>query len=490
MGNATSRPAVNATSRPVTISALQFYIVVIASTTAFGHFVFIHLALMKAGRDTWVALLVACALGGLNAWFALWQAGRAPGQSFAMFVQSALGPWLGSLVGALYIAYFLVVAALTMKVLTDFLSIMYPTTPPGIFVFSVLFVAGWGCYKGLEVITRTMQVILPVLIAMGVAASLLSLKDKDVSRLMPVLQNGWPSVWGAALVFLAMFAEMVVFLNVTNHVNQPAQLHRLSLAWIGVTALMFLGPATGPVMMFGEQVARTLAFPTYSEIQYLHIRNVVERLDLMGILLWGFGSFFLVAVYLFGASKWTAELVGVDENLFVLPLAVCAGAITLGLGQASREDAYAFLGGTYVYIAIAMGIVLPLLVSAVAWMRKTVSLSPVGGAAGNGGPGSAFGGSMNTTGGQGGSVGSAGGQTQGQRPTDQGTQDGGQGSGAHGPSMDASRDSAPDPHADATRPPGQGPTRASSHPSDTDAEQRLLHSGVKIRRRVRAKPSQ
>ncbi|GMA57686.1 hypothetical protein GCM10025858_21890 [Alicyclobacillus sacchari] len=61
-----------------TISLLQYFMVVIASITAFGHFVYVHLAMMYAGRDTWLSLTIGCAMGLVITYLSLWHVAKHP----------------------------------------------------------------------------------------------------------------------------------------------------------------------------------------------------------------------------------------------------------------------------------------------------------------------------------------------------------------------------------------------------------------------------
>ncbi|KRW92245.1 hypothetical protein SD51_04115 [Alicyclobacillus tengchongensis] len=362
-----------------TISLFQYFIVVVSSITAFGHFVYIHLAMMYAGRDTWISLSVGCLVGLVVTYLSLKQVANQPKLSLAGQMKAAFGRWLGGAITSLYVAYFLFIVALTLKLVAGFMTVIYPTTPSVTFIFAVLGIGAWACTKGIEVLTRTMQIILPFLVAMGIAASLLSMKDKDFTDFLPVLYHGWPPVLAGSMIFIAMFAEMIVFRTFTPHVQSPAKLPRYGILLTGIIWVMFVMPSIGPIVLFGETIAKSLAFPTYTEIQYIQIQNIIERFDIFGVLLWTNGSFFRIATYLYGATSSLGELVGENATTFAVPAAVLAAGGALYLLPTTREEIYQFLSTAYIWIAVFAGIVLPFAAGCMMGIRKLLAKSGTGG---------------------------------------------------------------------------------------------------------------
>ncbi|WP_284199634.1 GerAB/ArcD/ProY family transporter [Alicyclobacillus sacchari] len=294
-------------------------------------------------------------------------------------MNAAFGRWLGGAITSLYIAYFLFTVALTLKLVAGFMTVIYPTTPSIAFVYSVLAIGAWACTKGIEVLTRTMQIILPFLMAMGIAASVLSIKDKDFTDVLPILYHGWPPVFAGSLIFIAMFAEMVVFQTFTPHVQSVAKLPRYGIWFTLIVWAMFVLPCIGPIVLFGETIAKGLAFPTYTEIQYIQIQNIIERFDIFGVLLWTNGSFFRIATYLYGATSSLGELVGENATTFAVPTAMIAGGGALCMLPTSREEIYHFMSTSYIWLAITAGIGIPFTAACMMSIRKRLTQSGAGG---------------------------------------------------------------------------------------------------------------
>jgi spore germination protein KB len=353
------------------ISNLQIFMMMIAATVSYGHFVYVHFAFISAGRDTWLTLFPGFLVGIGIVFFQCKLITKQPRQSLIQSTMTIFGKWFGMVVSGIYILFFILVAGLTIKELASFLGLIYPTTPMPVFVLSELLLAAWVLRAGAEVIARAVQLLLPGLMILGLTAATLSIPDKDISNLLPILDHGPGSLAKGALVFIVMFAELIVFGMFIQDANDLHRIPKHSLLAGIILFIMFVGPATGPIMVFGESIAQTMAYPTYSEIQYIRLAGIFERVDIVGVLLWSIGSFLRVSVFLYGASRGMAHLFNAKkENIYALPTALLAGAFTICVLPISREAAHNFVLNTFPVIAIFVGVVLPTITVVVMMFRQ------------------------------------------------------------------------------------------------------------------------
>lgn len=353
------------------IANRQLFMVYFAVTVAYGHFVYTHLVFMSAGREAWLSLLIGGAIGVGIFYLRFKSDVTHPDISLDEFAVKALGKWLGSIVTLIYILFFTAIAAMTLSELSTFLGLIYPRTPEAVFLIFEFSALAWAVRSGIEVITRTIEILLPGLIFLGLLAALLSMKDKDPTKLLPLFDHSALSIWQGSIIFITMTCELVVFGMFVDNTEEPSKLPRQSL-WMGlILILAFLGPVTGPIMIFGEKLAGDLAYPTYTEIQYIRIADIIERLDIIGILLWTIGSFFRAAVFMCGASKAVAHLFhSKKENTYALPLALFTAGITISFAASSREELHTFLMSAWPVVALFCGIVIPMILALVNWAKQ------------------------------------------------------------------------------------------------------------------------
>lgn len=366
-----SSQSANQTASKVTISTRQFMFMFVVVIISYGHFVYAHIAFLSAGRDAWASLVIGTLIGAgiLSLQFRL--AAKHPGKSLINILIDRWGKWAGAILSVICIGFFLMVATLTLKEIMSFLGLIYPQTPPVLFMLFEFIGVVAVIRSGVEVVFRMIELVLPVLILLGLLAMGLTMPYKELSLLLPILQHTPGEIWHGGVTFVTMFCEMVVFLMFTKHVDSVQKLPKQSLLLTFVILVMFIGPVTGPVMMFGERGAQMFAYPTYTEIQYIDISEVLDRLDIIGVLLWTFGSFFRASIFVLAAVEGLADLMHPRRSsLYALPVSVFTVGLSSALLATSRDEVHAFLLRAYPVIPVSIGVILVICTFAVGYIRR------------------------------------------------------------------------------------------------------------------------
>lgn len=364
---------------PVVISNLQYFTLILGGTIAFGHFIYSRVIIGYAGRDGWVAVLLSGGLGMGVMWL-LTKLGALQGKrSLVIHAQHVWGAWLGGLVGALYGAYFLFVGAFALHLLGSVLGSIYPRTPREVWLFFLLMVVVWAVYSGLEVIARSVQLLIPSLMVMGLLATALAMPDRDYSQLRPLLYHGFAPAWRGTVIMVTMAAEMIAFNMLTPYVRYREKLPKQGFTFMIVLTALFIGPITGPITLFGEKLSRALAYPTFTELHYINAAPVLERLDLFAIILWVVGAYFRVIIYGLCATEAVSQLTAAKQaNSYTIPTLSVLVGVSL-IMPIDRADDFAFLETAYPVIALGMGLVIPtaiLLTSLFTQRRKDKQETP------------------------------------------------------------------------------------------------------------------
>jgi len=217
------------------------------------------------------------------------------------------------------------------------------------------------CRKGLEVIARTNDILLPLLVVIGALLSMLVSKDKQPRHLLPILENGWQPVLAGALALQGLFAETVL-LGLFGHALGSGRRTLPRVLWImAILGVMFAGPVTGPTTLFGPANVRAMVYPTWEEVKHVQFADIIGNLDVMGVLLWTLGSSVQATLLLWGASNGTAWLIRVqDYRALIMPLAIIILALSVLVSDNAR-DLTNFLGAGYPLLSITFGVLLPLL---------------------------------------------------------------------------------------------------------------------------------
>lgn len=342
------------------ISGRQLRLIMIGSVTVMGHLYVVPMVYKLAGRDGWLSLLVALVPGLVTALVLAGLGWSMPGRSLVEMSCALLGKPLGKLVSLVYVGYFLLVPAITMRGLMDFMKTSFmPQTPPMVFGLVFLFICAYAVLTGLQTLMKTNEMVLPILITAGILLSGITLPNKDFQRLLPVLESGLNPVLRGSIPLLGLLGEIVVIGMVQPAVKRSDSLWKTNLGAVLIIVLLFAGPLTGPVAIFGAESATRFVYPTFSEMQYTRYGYFLEYLQSAAIFLWLFGSLGRVSLFYYASTLGASQLLGLtDYRKFVAPV----GIVILALSIFSFPNILTvneFLISSYARISIGLGMILP-----------------------------------------------------------------------------------------------------------------------------------
>jgi len=352
------------------ISKLQALMLGISSITVTGHLLFIPVVINHAGRDCWLSLLVA-ALPALFIGYVVGTLSKLyPKETLVDYCRSIAGKWIGTVIATLFLFYFFHDAALSIRGFGEFFtSAITPRTPIMVYFTAIVVLAAYAVRSGLEVLARTNFLFLLVMIPIGILASILTNKEKDYGNFLPILEHGPGPMLMGALNLIALYSSFLVLSMVFPHVNEPAKLRKFSIVTMGVLVVMFLGPVTGPVAVFGGERSMGLSFPTYQLLRDIEVSEL-QRLDILAIFLWSMGSFSKISLYLYAVTFGLARLLKLDDHRFlVAPTSALLVIFSLLLSE-SFMGIYRFLQDAYPFYATSIGLALPVFLLGLAFVRK------------------------------------------------------------------------------------------------------------------------
>jgi spore germination protein KB len=170
----------------------------------------------NAKKDAWLAILLGVC-GGIVLFFIYYYLLRQyPNLPFTGYARKIFGKYLGWMIGLLYVIYFLYSAARGLRDFGDLLLSSTMTETP-LLALNILMVLGicYVLYLGIEVLGRTAEVFIVVLIFMGFIGNLLVFLSGtvDIHNLRPFLENGWKPILTTAfpLITYFPFSEMFIF---------------------------------------------------------------------------------------------------------------------------------------------------------------------------------------------------------------------------------------------------------------------------------------
>ncbi|HWI51608.1 MAG TPA: endospore germination permease [Symbiobacteriaceae bacterium] len=355
------------------ISALQASLLVIGMVSMSGHALTTTQFLRAGGRDTWMVALIALPAGILAAWAFARLRLMFPNDTLVQYLPKVLG-YAGYVIAALYILYFFTVLVFTLRMTTDWMVDSILTETPS-WVMGVLYMAAvaYTALGGLDVVARTNQFTLALLIGFGFLVSFSTMQAKDYRLLMPFFENGYGPVLSAAFLCLGYYGEVSVVGVFDAYVKQKEQrlLFRWYLVALFFAAGVFTGPVAGSMATLGYRVAQNMPYPTFQHWLMVSYPRFFERIDLLAVHQWLAGAYVRCAVYLLLSSRGLCQLVTVKrvpEKWVLGALAVLSVAVSQ-LAWDSKPSFDRFIMDVYLPTGAYLGTLLPPVIWLVALVR-------------------------------------------------------------------------------------------------------------------------
>jgi spore germination protein (amino acid permease) len=324
------------------------------------------------GRDSWLSGIFALPFA-VVATLCFTRLGRMfPGKTLAEYAPKVLG-YAGYLVAALYLLYYFCVIVFTMRMTIDWMvDTILPETPP--WVMAILYMAAvlYPVFGGLDVLARINQFTLPLLSGLGMLVSLGTIPAKDYRLLLPLFQNGPQPILAVTFLAMANFGEASIFTMYDAYVT-PSDRKKTTKAYLW--ALLFItmtltGPLAGSVATLGFRVAQNMPYPTFQHWLMLTFSRFFERTDLLAVHQWLAGAYVRTGLFLLLAVKGAFQLAGRRQVPRWSFAAVGLAAVLIADFAFPTKPYFDFLV-TMVYLPAGaiLGVVLPILMFAVAWLR-------------------------------------------------------------------------------------------------------------------------
>ena len=325
----------------------------------------------RAKQSAWIATMFASLAGFISLWLVGTLGLRFPRHTLPQYGEILLGKTLGKIVGGAYVLYFLVVNILVIREFSDFLTItLMPETPGVIFNAIIVLIGAYAASKGIEVIARMAQFVLPLFLFPLVLILGMVTPNMELGKLQPFLEGGIaPVIWGS-VVPASWYGEIVVLVILLPMVNKPREIKRKGALAL-LAALFFLTSDTLITLtIFGPDLIGDLLFPFWYLVKYIEFGNYVQRMESLFVLVWMIGIVIKVAFFYYLVCFTTSQVLslkGYKPILYIAALVQILGATFLFKNTPQLSE---FLSHNWPPFGLLFEVGLPLILLAVAVIRR------------------------------------------------------------------------------------------------------------------------
>lgn len=256
-----------------------------------NHVTVIPVLLSKAGRDSWMSVLLTTI--PFICWAALlyWINRRLHQHSLPEWIRRTSGKFASCLLLLPIILSLYVMALVSLIDTQTWTTVNYlPRTPEWVTALVLILFCVIASHRGIAPLGIASGVLLPIVALLGFFVAFGNVPKKDYSLLLPLFQQGTAPVLNGMLFVAGGFAELFVLLLLQHHVRTPLRLgHFLAMAFIIV--ILTLSPLTGAIAEFGPIESSRQRFPAFEQWRLLTIGKDIENMEFFAIFQWLSGSF-------------------------------------------------------------------------------------------------------------------------------------------------------------------------------------------------------
>ncbi|MFD2925642.1 GerAB/ArcD/ProY family transporter [Halobacillus naozhouensis] len=330
---------------------------------------------LGAEKDAWLAVLLGLISGMILflVYYALYR--LYPDQPLTGYAKKILGKYIGSVIGIVYLFYFIYIASRDLRDFGELLTAStYTYTPMFVINAFMILAVAYVLFLGIEVLARTGEIFFFLLMLIGVVGTILVLVSGmiEVHNLLPILENGWGPVlqaWPTTYTF--PFGEMVAFTVLLPYLNRPNLGLRVGLSAMSFSGILLMWVVAMEVAVLSVYVATRSTFPLLSAIGLVNMTGFFQRLDVVVVLTLIIGGFFKIAVFFYAALISATEVFRVSKYtrlIFPFSIVILLSSMTVANNYAGHIQEGLEISTYYASLPFQTGI--PLLLLVIALIRR------------------------------------------------------------------------------------------------------------------------
>ncbi|WP_042170203.1 GerAB/ArcD/ProY family transporter [Paenibacillus gorillae] len=318
-----------------------------------------------ARQDAWISMAIA---GPMNYWFLLLYlalADRFPGLTLSQYTEKILGSWLGRVLTLLYVCFFLLLSALVLRNIVDFLGLsVLPGTPSWVISSTFMFVIAYGAYLGIETIARSGELLFGWTFLVIMVIMLLLTNQFDPKNFEPFLYDGWlrpiKGVYPILGFPLGEFVVMTMFFPFVKQ-NDRAKLRKhLKLSALFI-AVFSVGISVLLLGVLGVDETRRSPFAIYDMAKTINVEDVIVRVEVTVAIVWVSTVFMKLMMTFYGATLMAAQMLNLKTyRPLIVPFVFIVVPLSIAVYRNSAHAEF-FSMRIWTPFSLTLGVVIPML---------------------------------------------------------------------------------------------------------------------------------
>jgi spore germination protein KB len=352
------------------ISSFQMAIIMNPAIIATGILLVPSLTAAKAERDMWISPFWGSILGFYIVFVTYQLHKQYPKKTIIEYSERIIGKIPGKFISVLILLFYLHVTGIIIREYGEFISGNFLYKTPGIVIMlSMVLVCAFSVGGGIEVIARTAQIFVPIVVLLWLILVIFLLGDLNPNNMLPIFEKGvFPSILGSA-TSSAWFSEYLLIAFILPYLSDPEKGMRWgNYSVVSVLVILVITNIT-TLLLFGE-ITSDLLYPVMNAGRYISIAEFFEHLESIIMAIWIAGAFLKISIFYYALVLGVAQILRLsDYKPIVYPL----GFLLVLVAQWSAPNLFElkeFLGTTSVFYFLFIQLVIPTFLLVIALLRK------------------------------------------------------------------------------------------------------------------------
>ncbi|MGB3932689.1 MAG: GerAB/ArcD/ProY family transporter [bacterium] len=275
-----------------------------------------HLATLLGGILATLLLLLLTRLGL-----------RFPQQTLMEYSDLILGRFLGKILSISFIIYWLLLAAIVVRIFGEMvITAVLTRTPLEVIIGIMLLLGAQLAAQELRVFARVHEILLILTFPLLLLLFLISARNVNLLHLLPVLAFGLLPVLRGALATSLSYLGIEIITMLVPYYTEQGQALKYHLYGAAVALVVYVTIVVISLGSFGADALQYLQWPTLEQIRIATIPGVLERLESVFIGVWVVVVFTTVGSLLLMVNLSLSHLLGWQKRnrlwhyLLILPM--------------------------------------------------------------------------------------------------------------------------------------------------------------------------
>lgn len=286
----------------------------------------------NANQDMWIAQLIGLLFSIVISLPILFISKKYNSFSLGEFNEFAFGKAAGKSVSLLFAIYFFAITLFfTVIALAFIVSSVFPDTPVWGLILYIFIPVAFMAYQGAGTISRVAVIIFPYVILTIIVFFLASMKEYDISALLPAGADSTAGgLLGQGFNIACMFSEiMIVPFFCQRSIRKVKSFKTVTFALVAVTVLSIIMILPSFFFM-GLEVAKRAWNPYYFFTRLINSSEIIQRIEPLNITAWFMALLVKLAAYTYMGSELLADVFGRQKRrMFSLLSSFLMSALSL-----------------------------------------------------------------------------------------------------------------------------------------------------------------